>query len=252
MLWGPTLDYPDFWSAAETAHMIGDTTYPVFTHDWRRTDLTEWRELSAAREVGAPARSAHEQESAELVLSEAEFADSIRVALRDPHVSQALGRNPLTRSRVVRSSTASLDELLARAAELLRPDRHGLFEVIERTFLHPAGQQERVAQSLHLRLRTYRRQRDLAVGSHRGLDVGKRGLWTPERTPVDLFLGRRERRAFVQRVHPVDRRGPLCGVVGRRPPWSVPSPLTTPPDLLTTSGRPSNSQVQGTARREIF
>ncbi|MGW3202351.1 hypothetical protein ACWDBD_49285 [Streptomyces sp. NPDC001118] len=161
-LWGPTLGHLDFWPAAEAAYAIGDTTYPVFVHDWRRTSLAEWLELIAAREVGAPARPAEEQ-AAELVLSQAEFAESIRAALRDLHVPQALGRNPLMRSRVVRSSAAGLDELLARAAEPLRADRRGLFKVVDRTFLHPAGPQERVAQSLHLSFSTYRRHRDLAV-----------------------------------------------------------------------------------------
>jgi hypothetical protein len=63
----------------------------------------------------------------------------------------------------VRSSAAGLDELLAMAAESLRADRRGLFELVDRTFLHPAGPQERVAQSLHLSFSTYRRHRDLAV-----------------------------------------------------------------------------------------
>lgn len=135
---------------------------PVFVHDWRRTGLAEWLELIAAREVGAPARPAEEQ-LAELVLSQPEFAESVRAALRDLHVPQALRRNPLMRSRVVRSSAAGLDELLAMAAEPLRADRRGLFEVVDRTFLHPAGPQERVAQSLHLSFSTYRRHRDLAV-----------------------------------------------------------------------------------------
>ncbi|MET7986770.1 ATP-binding protein [Streptomyces sp. NPDC005281] len=161
-LWEPTLGYLDFWPAAEATYTIGETTYPVFVHDWRRTGLTEWLELTAAREVGAPARPA-QQQSAELVLSQPEFAESVRAALRDLHAPQALRRNPLMRSRVVRSSGSGLDELLAMAAEPLRADRRGLFEVVDRTFLHPAGPQERVAQSLHLSFSTYRRHRDLAV-----------------------------------------------------------------------------------------
>ncbi|WP_345704709.1 hypothetical protein [Kitasatospora paranensis] len=112
--------------------------------------------------MGAPARPAQEQ-SAELVLSQAEFTDSVRAALRDLHTPHALRRNPLMRSRVVRSSGSGLDELLAMAAEPLRADRRGLFELVDRTFLHPAGSQEHVAQSLHLSFSTYRRHRDLAV-----------------------------------------------------------------------------------------
>ncbi|MGN5377015.1 hypothetical protein ACQ4WX_03270 [Streptomyces lasalocidi] len=72
------------------------------------------------------------------MLSQAEFSQSIRAALRDLHVPQALKRNRLMRSRVVRSSAAGLGEFLAMAAEPLRADRRGLFEVVDRTFLHPA------------------------------------------------------------------------------------------------------------------
>ncbi|RSM44925.1 ATP-binding protein [Amycolatopsis balhimycina DSM 5908] len=170
-LWSPTLEYLDFWRAGDADYDIGGTRYVVFAHDWRRTGVPEWLELTAAREVGAPARSAGEH-TLELVLSQPEFADAVRAALRDLHVPDQLRRNPLLRSQVVRRHTRdgqpaadALHELLGMAAETLRADqRHGdLHAVADRTFLRPAATQERIAEALHLSFSTYRRHRDRAV-----------------------------------------------------------------------------------------
>src|SRR2546423_10615683 len=68
-LWGPTLGYLDFWRAEDAEYTIGATQYVVFAHDWRRTGVAQWLELTAAREVGAAARPGRE-ETPELVLSQ--------------------------------------------------------------------------------------------------------------------------------------------------------------------------------------
>lgn len=170
-LWGPTLGYLDFWRAEDADYTVGDTRYVVFAHDWRRTGVAQWLELTAAREVGAASRPARE-EKPELVLSQPEFADAVRSALRDLHVPEQLSRNPLLRSQVVRWHTRdglpaadALHELLGIAAETLRADRRhgGLHAVVDRTFLRPAGTQEQAAEALHLSFSTYRRHRDRAV-----------------------------------------------------------------------------------------
>jgi hypothetical protein len=170
-LWGPTLGYLDFWRADEADYEIGGTRYVTFAHDWRRTGLSQWLELTAAREVGTAARLARE-DTPELVLSQPEFADAVRAALRDLHIPERLRGSPLLRSQVVRRHTrdgqppiAALHELLGMAAETLRADQRddGLYEVVDRTFLRPAATQERAAEALHLSFSTYRRHRDRAV-----------------------------------------------------------------------------------------
>jgi hypothetical protein len=105
------------------------------------------------------------------VLSQPEFAAAVRAALRDLHAPDALTRNPLVRSRLVRDHTSggdaasALRELITGAAEALRADprEQGLFDVVNRTFLRPAATQERAAEMLHLSFSTYRRHRDRAV-----------------------------------------------------------------------------------------
>lgn len=171
-LWGPTLGYLDFWRAEDADYEIGGTRYVVFAHDWRRTGVGQWLELTEARDVGAAARPARE-DTPELVLSQPEFADAVRAALRDLHTPERLARNPLLRSQVVRRQARdgqapadALRELLGTAAgSLLRGDRrqNGLHEVVDRTFLRPVATQERTAEALHLSFNTYRRHRDRAV-----------------------------------------------------------------------------------------
>jgi hypothetical protein len=170
-LWAPTMEYLDFWRAAGADFDVDGTRYAVFAHDWRRTDVPEWLQLVAAREVGGPARPAAEQ-TPELVLAQPEFASAVRAALRDLHVPERLGRNPLLCSPVVRRHvrdghhpTHALQELLGAAAEALPADRRssGLREIVDRTFLRPTGTQEQVADGLHLSFSTYRRHRDRAV-----------------------------------------------------------------------------------------
>ncbi len=165
-LWGPTMEMIDFWRAADADYTIGGTDYPVFAHDWRRTDSAEWWELVAAREVGTPTRPTEEHPENPL-LSPSEFAAAVRSALRDLAEPRRLRENPLLRSRVVRQHAragvppaTTLRELLERAVGTLRPD---LGEVVDRTFLRPTTTQERVAAALHVSFSTYRRRRDRAV-----------------------------------------------------------------------------------------
>ncbi|SDS69806.1 ATP-binding protein [Actinoplanes derwentensis] len=157
--WTPAMELFDFWPATEFT--VGGTRFPVFAHDWRRTGLAEWVDLLHARQLGAPARPAG-ADLGDPVLSRPEFTAAVRSALRDLNSPDLLRENPLTRSPLVRRATSgdSLRDLVAAAAATLPSDLHLL---ISRTFLEPAGTQERVAVSLHLSFNTYRRHRDKAV-----------------------------------------------------------------------------------------
>lgn len=158
--WGHTMDNLGFQPAAE--YTVGGRTFPVFAHDWRRAGVAEWMRFVHARQAGAQAEP---PESGHTVLSEPEFTRAVRDALRDLHTPERIRDNPLLGSRMVRTHGGppvdALRELLATGTGGLRTD---LGELVDRTFLHPATTQERVAQSLHLSFNTYRRHRDRAVG----------------------------------------------------------------------------------------
>ncbi|MET9231934.1 ATP-binding protein [Lentzea sp. NPDC003310] len=149
-LWSPAMEFLGFQPLAE----VGGA--PVFGRDWRRTGITEFTDKLHAHHTGRPVLGGP-------VLSRTEFAEAVRSALRTLHAPE-LRSNPLVRSRMVlRTGNApaeALRDLLTEAAAALKPE---LSALIDRTFLHPAGAQERVAASLHLSFNTYRRHRDKAV-----------------------------------------------------------------------------------------
>lgn len=100
------------------------------------------------------------------VLSQAEFDDAVRQALRDLHRPDLLARNPLLRTRLVRDrageddpDAAVLDALLRDAADMLRthPRDDKLLRAVDRTYIRPAATQEAAAAALGLPFSTYRR-----------------------------------------------------------------------------------------------
>ena len=100
------------------------------------------------------------------MLSQPEFDDSVRQALRDLHRPGLLARNPLLRTRVARDragddepDAATLEALVEGAVETLRehPRDDKRWRAVERTYVHPAGTQERAAEALGLPFSTFRR-----------------------------------------------------------------------------------------------
>ncbi|MFI0479337.1 ATP-binding protein [Actinomadura sp. 9N215] len=157
--WDPLLRHFDFHHAARFG--VGGRPYEVYAHDWRRLSVEEWLELTAERELGAAA-TPPTGTAPELVLSQPEFADAVRAALKDLHRPERLAGNPLMRSRLVRHRAGTLPDLITEAAGTLRGDE-SLYRVVDRTFLRPAATQERAAEMLGLPFSTYRRHRDRAV-----------------------------------------------------------------------------------------
>jgi hypothetical protein len=162
----PPMDYIYFHRAAEADFEVGGRNYGVFARDWRRFGGAEWLERMAERELGdgAPAPSPGREPGPLLGLSQPEFADAVRRALRDVHRTDALATNPLARTRVVRERGAELPppealrELLHEAVEALRADPRGekLVRALECTYLRPAPTQEAAAELLGLPFSTYR------------------------------------------------------------------------------------------------
>ncbi|MFD6393480.1 AAA family ATPase [Nocardia sp. NPDC060259] len=167
--WEPFMHHIDFHRAQEAGYEVGGQRYAVYAHDWRRVGIAEWLDLTNDRVVGMDiARPA--PPVPELVLSQPEFADAVRSALRELGRGGRLERNPLLCSKVVRGRPGSatgvtLRELLTTIIESLRDDARGekLYRVLDRTYLRPAPTQERAAELLGLPFSTYRRHLTRAV-----------------------------------------------------------------------------------------
>jgi hypothetical protein len=99
-----------------------------------------------------------------LALSQPEFADAVRRALRELHRPGALAANPLLRTRVVRERAGErpasevLSGLLREAVDAQRRDPRGEkpARALECTYLRPAPTQEAAAELLGLPFSTYR------------------------------------------------------------------------------------------------
>jgi hypothetical protein len=166
----PLMAHIDFHRVPEADYEVGGRRYGVFAHDWRRTGLEAWLELTADRELASgddrPVPSYAPPD--ELALSHPAFVEAARLALRDLHRPGALAANPLMRSRAIRDrggeapAAEVLRDLIAEAIDTLRIDPRDakLHRALARTYVRPAQTQELAADALGLPFSTYRRHPD--------------------------------------------------------------------------------------------
>ena len=149
----------DFW--------VGGRRYGLFAHDFRQVPVDALLELVTERALSRDfAPSASSVQPPLLVLSQTEFDDSVRQALRDLRRPALLARNPLLRSRVVRDragdadpDAATVEAVVGAAIDTLRehPRDDKRWRAVERTYVRPVATQERAAEALGLPFSTYRR-----------------------------------------------------------------------------------------------
>jgi hypothetical protein len=165
--WDDYFALADLPRAAGADFWVDGRRYGLFAHDFRRVPMDAllqlWTERALARDVTP---SSPTVEPSLLVLSQPEFDQAVRQALRDLRRPDLLSRNPLLRTRLVRDragtgepSGATLETLVRAAVETLRehPRDDKLWRTVERTYVRPAATQERAAAALGLPFSTYRR-----------------------------------------------------------------------------------------------
>jgi hypothetical protein len=133
-----------------------------FGHDWRVRQLEAWLELMGGREITTKMNE-HDLEpppSTIIVLSQSEFAEAVKSALREYHQATALEKNPLLHSRLIKGACTikALRDLLRQAAESLRakPKDEKFYRALNATYLEPAATRELAAERLGLPFETYR------------------------------------------------------------------------------------------------
>ncbi|ETT24770.1 ATPase related to the helicase subunit of the Holliday junction resolvase [Rhodococcus aetherivorans] len=162
----PRVDGGDF--------VVGPRRFGLFAHDFRRVPVGAWlervTERALARGPSPPVPSA----PVLLVLSQPEFAQSVKQGLHDLRQHALLARNPLLRTRVLHDragagepDVALLEQVLRDAVATLadHPRDDKLLRAVDRTYLRPAATQESAAAALGLPFSTYRRH--LATGVER-------------------------------------------------------------------------------------
>jgi AAA ATPase domain len=151
----------DFW--------VGGRRYGLFGHDFRQVPVDALFELVTERALAQDVTSSPPTaKPSVLVLSQPEFDQAARQALRDLRRPDLLARNPLLGTRLVRDragdgdaepSAATLEALVCAAVTSLgeHPRYDKLWRAVERTYVRPAATQERAAAALGLPFSTYRR-----------------------------------------------------------------------------------------------
>ncbi|MFE0148970.1 AAA family ATPase [Nonomuraea sp. NPDC059007] len=164
------------WSFLEHAERLGmreisDDAHTLFAHDWRAVPARAWLEGRNQRPTVATLE----------VLSQAEFAEAVRQALRRLPRKDALADSPLTRTRLIAGRTGenpatALGDLLRQAIDDLAEDPRSakLHRALSVTFLRGTPTQELAAERLGLPLTTYRRHLSA------GIERVRAGLWHRE------------------------------------------------------------------------
>jgi AAA ATPase-like protein len=165
--WDEYFAAADLPRAVGADFVVGGRRYGLFAHDFRRVPVDALLELVTERALAQDLTpSPPTVKPPVLVLSQPEFDQAVRQALRDLRRPDLLSRNPLLRTRLVRDRTgeeepsaAVLEALVCAAVETLRehPRDDKPLRAVERTYVRPAATQERAAAALGLPFSTYRR-----------------------------------------------------------------------------------------------
>lgn len=164
--WDDFFAFADLHRVPQADFQVAGRRYGVFAHDFRTRPVDAmidlWVERSLAQDASlqvAPGPQAQ-------VLSQAEFTDAVRQALRDLHRGDLLARNPLLGTRLLQEAAGTdepdTDTLVALVSEAIgtleqHPRDDKLLRAIGGTYLDPAPTQEAAAARLGLPFSTYRR-----------------------------------------------------------------------------------------------
>ncbi len=186
--WAPIFAYADLARLPECDFEVGGRRFGVYGHDWRAMPPMAWLALLGEREVSASPQGAPPPQASEplVVLSQDEFGQAVRDALRDFSRPDLLRASPLLRARLIveqRGTPATAAERVAMLQGLLRegadslqatPRDTKLYRAVYHTYFQPLSTQEKVAELLDLPFSTYRRH--LKAGVARVADA----LWARE------------------------------------------------------------------------
>ncbi|MEP0547751.1 MAG: ATP-binding protein [Rhodothermales bacterium] len=183
---------PDFWAMIFTfvglqrlpdaGFEVGGRAFGVYGHDWRAVPPGVWLEGLAERGLPSSPGAEPERPDRLVVLSEPDFGEAVRDALRDYARPHDLADSPLLRSRLVLEKAAGGDRvealraLLNEAAEELNatPREAPYYLALDATYLDPARTQAEAAEQLDMPFSSFRRY------LKRGIEHVVAALWQRE------------------------------------------------------------------------
>lgn len=182
--WQKMFTHFNFEYSGEADFTVDGHRYGVFTHNWRAEPVGQWLDWLGAQYFRSGIELAQKTTVSIpptlITLSQPEFIEAVRQALRDFTRPDLLTNNPLMRSRLLleteNPSPATLQQSIQSAAHSLtaNPKDKKFYTAVYHTYLKPAPNQETAAELLNLPLGTYRYR--LAKGVKRIADW----LWQRE------------------------------------------------------------------------
>lgn len=168
--WLPVFTYADLERLPAADFEIDGRRYGVFGHDWRVRPPLAWLELLGERETADTiAVQPAPTPPAVLVLSQPDFEDAVREALRGFTRPDRLATNPLLRSRTIvdqlppdaptAERVAALREAITSVAGRLQSSPRDMkrYEALRHVYFEPAPSQERAAELADVPFSTFRR-----------------------------------------------------------------------------------------------
>lgn len=183
--WTPLCQHINLMRLPQADFTVDSRHFAVFGHDWRIEPPAQWLGVLAEREVATSPTATPSKPTAPalVVLSEPDFAEAVRDALRDYKRTGALTGNPLLNSRLITQKSganaseaqriSALQKLIEEASAQLQatPKENKYYRALYHTYFQPAANQEQAAELLDLPFSTYRRH------LVRGIDRVTEILW---------------------------------------------------------------------------
>lgn len=170
--WASSFVYASLRRLPQLDFTVGERTFGVFTQDWRTLSPLSWLKLLGEWQLAGEPITESSGQSVNL-LSEEEFAEALKNALRDFHATAQLRNNPLLHSRMLTSRVESkrdgnvsdseriktLRQIIQETAAILQlsPKQMSFYRTLYHTYLQPAATQSAASELLDLPFSTYRR-----------------------------------------------------------------------------------------------
>jgi hypothetical protein len=169
-VWEPMMNYIEHHYLGSAAS-VGEETFRMFGHDWRSAPVGPFLDRMLQRELDGSLMDPSATTDQLLVLSQPEFEECVRRALKEFTRVDALSRNPLLRCRVVAEAPepphglVPLQHVISLAADTLSVagKDEKLYSALQLGYLDPAPSQEAAAELSGVPFSSFRRHLGKAV-----------------------------------------------------------------------------------------
>lgn len=182
--WSGVFTYLHFARIPSADFTLQAKHYGCYGHDWRQRPVLNWLQMLGEENVpfssttawsATPSGAGNSTPQPIVQLSDEEWTEAVRAALRSFHDLGSLAHNPLLTAGILpdptlqqlsaRAQAEALQRLLEESAHSLQQSQRNLklYRALYHTYFQPAATQEQAAELLDLPFSTYRRHLTAAI-----------------------------------------------------------------------------------------